>query len=305
MKANTKKGFTLVELLVVIAIIGILIAMLLPAVQAAREAARRLQCSNNLKQMGLALHNYADAYSSKFPIGSPGQGLHGLFTYMLPYLELNNVFNECDLNLPTYQGKNLVVRYEVISAYRCPSYGGPNVIEGDTTAAGVFMNGATCCYQGIGGAITDPNDVLPSADCGAIPRNGIFSWGEQRAIRDVTDGLSHTLAIGEFVHRDASVTEDFADYPGSARPWILGGIWTGLHCSYAFKVAETSINERINRYLDGIEYNHLPMTSEHPGQVQFLLADGSVTAITENIENDTYRALATCNEGEVNIEVSQ
>ena len=91
-----------------------------------------MQCSNNLKQMGLAIHNYADAYNGKFPIGSPGGGKHGLFTYMLQYLELNDIFNRCDLTLPTYQGVNDVVRYEVISTYRCPSYAGPDVIRNST-----------------------------------------------------------------------------------------------------------------------------------------------------------------------------
>ncbi|MEA1949870.1 MAG: DUF1559 domain-containing protein, partial [Planctomycetota bacterium] len=122
MKRLSKRGFTLVELLVVIAIIGILIALLLPAVQAAREAARRMQCGNNLKQMGLAIHNYADAYEGKFPIGSPAPARHGLFSALLPYLEMNDIHDLCAWDLSTFDPANEKVRFEVIPAYHCPSY---------------------------------------------------------------------------------------------------------------------------------------------------------------------------------------
>ena len=111
--------------------------------------------------------------------------------------------------------------------------------------------------------------------------------------------------MGEFVQRDVTGTADYAAYPGNARAWILGGIWTGLHCSYAFKVVESSLNQKVNRDIDSIWYNHLPMTSEHPGLVQFLVADGSVNTLTEDVEQKTYRALATCNEGEVDAGMQQ
>ncbi|MCP4590129.1 MAG: DUF1559 domain-containing protein, partial [bacterium] len=94
---TANRGFTLVELLVVITIIGILIALLLPAVQAAREAARRMQCSNNLKQLGLAVHNYVSIYSEHFPLGCMGYERHGLFTAMLPFLEQDVVHDKLDL----------------------------------------------------------------------------------------------------------------------------------------------------------------------------------------------------------------
>ena len=95
--SNSRIGFTLVELLVVIAIIGILVALLMPAVQAAREAARRISCSNNMKQMGLALKLYDAAHSGYYPVGAAGNSRHGLFTHMLPYIEQGNIHDQLDL----------------------------------------------------------------------------------------------------------------------------------------------------------------------------------------------------------------
>ena len=295
MKTNARDGFTLVELLVVIAIIGILIALLLPAVQAAREAARRMQCANNLKQMGLAIHNYAETYASSFPIGSPGHARHGLFTTMLPYLELDVIHNQCALDRSTFDPLNEHARFEVIPAYRCPSYAGPEVVRGDANS---LRDGAICCYQGVGGVIIPGEPVTAGGGCADIPKNGIFGFNEQRRLSDVTDGLSHTLAMGEFVHRDYLEGEEFASYPGNARAWILGAT-VSSGCSYALKVVGCSPNERINRYMDGVGFNHLPMTSEHVGGVHFLIADGSVRLLENAIDMDVYTSLATCSGGEV------
>ena len=118
-----KLGFTLVELLVVIAIIAMLVTLLLPAVQAARAAARRTQCANNLKQQGIAMHSYASAKSDVFPPGSPGNLLHGLFTYMLPYLEEGAIYEQVDLQSTNQHNPNEAqnpARYQVIEPYVCP-----------------------------------------------------------------------------------------------------------------------------------------------------------------------------------------
>ncbi len=284
-------GFTLVELLVVITIIGILISLLLPAVQAAREAARRLQCANNMKQMGLALHNYASAHDSFFPPGSPGAGKNGLFTHMLPYLEQQPLYDQIDLNVSTYD--QLVAGkpgFTVISTYVCPSWPYATLYTAATTNV---LPGAVTLYQGVAGAYPDVAPFVKTAP-GNIPKNGMFGWAMARAIASVRDGLSNTLAMGEFVQIDYSGNW-FPTAPGNVRPWIMAG--SSDNGLYASKVVVYAINAAMNR-ADCTGYDHLPLGSYHPGGANFLVADGSVTFLSEGILLDLYRNLATVAGGE-------
>ncbi len=288
------RGFTLVELLVVIAIIGILIALLRPAVQAAREAARRMQCANNLKQMGLALHNYATAHGGYFPFGTPGAGQHGLFTHMLPYLERKTLYDQLDLKCETYTTFNEPHRFDIVSCYVCPSWPHPSLYRDST------FPGALTTYQGSAGAYPTESPYQ-SSGAGNIPRNGMFGWAFARSIAQVKDGLSNTLAIGEFVHIDSESPGGsiawWAQPPGAVRPWVFAGASDpGL---YASKVLVYAINAKVNRGTDGIPYNHLPMGSYHPGGAQFLVGDGSAAFLSETILLDTYWKLATVDRGEV------
>ena len=288
------RGFTLVELLVVIAIIGILIALLLPAVQAAREAARRAQCSNNLKQMGLALHNYATANRSHFPAGSPGAFKHGLFTHMLPYLEQQPLYDQLDLMCETYDTYHEPHKFDVVDCYVCPSWPHGAVDREDP------YTGALTTYQGVAGAYPDVPPFESASYAGNIPKNGIFGWAFVRSMSGVTDGLSNTLAMGEFVEIDSEPTsgvEWWARPPGAVRAWVFGGSQDiGL---YASKVLVHAINAKVNRGTDNVKYNHLPMGSYHPGGAHFLVGDGSVTFLSESISLETYWNLATVDGGEV------
>jgi prepilin-type N-terminal cleavage/methylation domain-containing protein len=288
-----RSGFTLVELLVVIAIIAILVTLLLPAVNAAREAARRTQCANNLKQLGLALHAFASANADVFPPGSPDNQRHGLFTYILPFLEEQALFDTLDLEGTLHhhpnEGRN-PARYQLISAYICPSYPSPWIIRDENAAE--FQRGALTSYQGVGGALVSEDQKTTPSVYGNLPHNGAFGWGFRRKLREMTDGLSKTLAIGEFVHRDFLEGAYIAP-PGNVRPWILGA--NGDFGSYAFKVAELTPNTRIDRIADGVPFNYLPMGSYHGEVTQFVLGDGSVMAIPNGFSLDAYRAMATAN----------
>ncbi len=298
-------GFTLVELLVVIAIIGILIGLLLPAVQAAREAARRMQCSNNLKQMGLALHNYAATWKESFPAGASGHYKHALFSHLLPYLEMQPLYDQLDLKSSTTESTvNRKLKHSVVSVYVCPSW--PH--KSDYTEAEIAATigagaapGAVALYQGVAGAFPT-EEPFGSAICGDWPRNGMFVAYAWRRMHEVTDGLSNTLAMGEFSHIDETGPRSTA--PGFVRCWIAGS-WSPTSSDdddlalMAMKVVVHPINARVNARTDGIGFNHVPFSSFHPGGAHFLVGDGSVTFLSENIECLLYQQLATVAGGEV------
>jgi type II secretory pathway pseudopilin PulG len=291
----------LVELLVVIAIIGILVALLLPAIQAARETARRAKCTNTIKQLSLAMQNYASARKGEFPLGSPGQGVHGTFTHLLPYLEEQALYDQIDVKLKTYKSVDDPQRYTIVQAYICPNY--PELPVARNTG-NANTEGALTTYQGVGGAFTvERQERLSSPGYGDLPLNGPFRWGpEPRRIKDITDGTSNTLQFGEFVHTDR-LPGPYHDLPGNIRAWIGGAPVITEKASYVFKVAAYAPNTKIDRAADAVPFNHLPFGSFHPGITNFSYVDGSVHSVTDDVNIDVFKWSSTIDGEEVVSEV--
>lgn len=199
MKLNSRNnGFTLVELLVVIAIIGILVGLLLPAVQAAREAARRMQCSNNLKQIGLAILNYESAYRA-FPMGSDSTGFSAQ-ARLLPFMEQANLHDLIDYRLKPYLGSGpntfpnpaLVDVYpKVIPSYLCPSDPAPTILS-------TVVNNQTYTFAGINYMISNGSGTGTNYD-DRFPTDGVVFVNSRVRMGDVTDGTSNTVIASETV----------------------------------------------------------------------------------------------------------
>jgi len=265
MKVTTRRGFTLIELLVVIAIIAILIALLLPAVQQAREAARRMSCKNNLKQIGIALHNYHDT-NKVFPPASFGTNQYGWMVRILPMMEQKSLYEKISPNGQFFgnfdpmngnfdtSGIAGAPESTVIASYRCPS---------SAKQADVYDNYGTSNYVGnAGGGLRDPGT---NPNFGSSTTGTIFSGSSVR-MGDITDGTSNTFLVGE-------AEEDGSDPVALVNtPIWAGGTGSGVqHSRSAYDL------RRINS--GGGAFG-----SPHVGGAHFLFVDGSVHFISENID---------------------
>jgi len=306
-------GFTLVELLVVIAIIGILVGLLLPAVQAAREAARRMQCSNNLKQIGLALHNYESSYKA-MPAGCNGTpnaagtnfNGHGWTWHasILPYLEQNNLYNAIqgpdgmgnergDQN----SGKPLVVRATILKVFWCPS-------QPDVTGASQKNGYQPANYNGnMGTRIGNGNDdcictgvsnlqQMMTNPWGCMNGDGIFYVQSKIRFADVTDGLANTIFVSEVPDSGGDAIGQFN--AGADRRVVFSG---GADSNPPTEMSEFLIASETNDPINGGAEE--AAGSWHPGGAQFLMGDGSVQFLSENMDMTTYRALSTRSGAEV------
>ena len=292
-----KRGFTLIELLVVIAIIAILIALLLPAVQQAREAARRSQCKNNLKQIGLALHNYNETHRV-FPPGFIND--HGWLCnlFILPFMDQAPLYNKISPNRPMDLTNTTVLAdvRTVLPAYLCPSSADPNPAQNaDNKVSGVAIGLSN--YLGFNGN----GDYRCNSS--AKP-NGMFYHNSQTRIRDITDGLSNTFAFTERTTvNDAAGTNH------------IGSIWAGVTpCAATPNKFENIryglVQARVGwSMINGTGYQFGP-SSLHEGGVHVLMADGAVRFASENMDasnnpgtissaTSTYFRLAVINDGQV------
>jgi prepilin-type N-terminal cleavage/methylation domain-containing protein/prepilin-type processing-associated H-X9-DG protein len=317
---SRRVGFTLIELLVVIAIIGLLMALLLPAIQRVREAANRMRCANNLKQLGLATHNYESAMG-RLPAGATQNMSQWAFSFqsqLLPYVEQDNLQRLIDFSIPLMLGSggsqtlnppHQPAARSLIKLFLCPSDGGPELFQNN-------------------GADWGPNNYMVNMGTGvtaqslAVPNDGLVWYTAELRISDIIDGTSNTLLMAEAIRGNniqtlAAQPQDpwrqYASFGGAGNPPLM----TEAFCAGATRWA----GNRGSSWLWGREFNvcftttHLPnqrvtdcanngagyfkASSFHPGGVNVCFGDGSVRFIRDTINLSVWRALATRAGGEV------
>ena len=314
-----RHAFTLVELLVVIAIIGILIALLLPAVQAAREAARRMQCSNNLKQIGIGMHGYHSAYGI-LPVGSYSCCWGTWAIGIMPYIELTDEFDryyhegKYDTLGSKYrynESMNRPVTENRVGAYTCPSDIPREFskMPKHNYAVNFGNTGIIIHSSGLIGHMGGAKQSMPGADFGGAPFEAGGHVGYEPPafkFRDISDGLSSTLMAGEVIQGN--------DGP-SGRYDLRGLIWWGYAAGISTYVAANSFEPDVvhdanycypddpaNPPCYGPHSDTLPLMmavrSRHPGGANALRCDGSVKFYSNDIDVWTWRALGTSHGGE-------
>lgn len=332
-RVHNKRGFTLIELLVVIAIIAILIALLLPAVQQAREAARRTQCKNNLKQLGLAFHNYHDV-NLAFPpgyINDWGLTFNGTANYsgagsneqdrgqwnwtvmVMPYIDQAVAFNQLDVGgrrgveaLDDTSAANLSILQTSMAAFRCPSDPAPdvNTARGPENTAGNVVRVATSNYVAINTGLRDTSISGGNNDTDALTSShvhtqGLF-WGDSKVrIRDITDGTSNQMMVTERAWRYRT---GGCENRGNAALLFVNRASNNVKFpnrgdSDSLTAIGRGLNvesDCSNQWRDGSR-----PSSAHEGGVQFLLADGAVRFVSENANIGILRNLGSRDDGNV------
>ncbi|MDR2706676.1 MAG: DUF1559 domain-containing protein [Planctomycetaceae bacterium] len=331
-------AFTLVELLVVIAIIGVLIALLLPAVQAAREAARRMQCSNNMKQWGIALHNYHAAFDRIPGLAESSNAAFSIHTYLLPYVEKASLANLVDTSQPLYTGGSGSAALQPIhvipaqtpdSLFRCPSDLG-QVTQTNSSNEVYACNNYVYCF---GTGTSDFFDVRKKTD-------GAFYQKAAIGFNAFTDGTSNTMVLSELIVGEGNTklllgssiadiqnlkleTTYMGDYsplpsstspppafqdadvatlasPSSSKGWRndIGKGWIVGKCDSTLYNSYLPPNSKLPNIYSS-NFGFFAARSHHSGVVNVLFADGSTRPISNNISLDIWRAYSTIDGSEV------
>jgi len=314
LRTNQRHGFTLVELLVSIAIIGILIALLLPAVQAAREAARRTACANNLKNLGLASQNYHDNQGT-FPPGAVGPltpafpqfaGLtsHGLGTFLLPYLEQQPLASQYRWDVSWSDPPNQPVVNVQLKIWQCPSAQANRIMDGSLTTVmppgGNPFDGTAACgdYAGMGSIdrVLEQSGLIDPSGGPRDPRGyleGVFPVNAARRLADILDGSSQTVMIAECAGRP-QLWRRGGPVPNT---WLTGGPWASRNLFFGRGATQ-----------DGKAFygscavnctNDREVFSFHPSGAYAVFADGSVHFLKANLDIRNFARLVTYAGGEV------
>ena len=310
------RGFTLVELLVVIAIIGILVALLLPAVQSAREAARRMQCVNRLKQVTLASLNYEDSHKalpaarmgcdtdSACPLKSSDPNLYegaSVFVQILPYMEEQALYDLFDLNnndiwAPgTWDWSDASIAQAIgtnLPAFECPSDGERLRYAEYQHNVPTTVQVATGSYAAVCGDVgppaigdefyaSDRTDSRGRAFTMKYNNNGVFYYAKKMKLREITDGMSNTMFFGETI---------LGHQMEHSNIWTNGNRGTSSMRStfYALNTLPEDVSLTVTT-----QNSHAGFNSMHPSGANFSLGDGSVTFLADDIDRDTYRHMST------------
>ena len=339
--SQPRGGFTLIELLVVIAIIAVLIALLLPAVQQAREAARRSQCKNNLKNIGLAFHNFESTYTflpSSLRPTTTGQGATRVaaLTLLLPYLDQTSIYSKYDQTINWSVGTNVALSQTKLPVFICPSDVMGGQLDGipDVPASWAQNTAAASSYSPVYGISplnsgttsvpltnlhTDPSDPTYQYVAGFFPKNGSLVGATPPKLRDVTDGLSNTIAIAESAGRPA-VWRKGKQFGGLPTNRLNAGGWSrpasdimyytsladgsSLLGTAAFNttngqdIGSAGYPPTAGGIAFGVHGTSVPYAF-HTGGAHFTLGDGAVRFISENINVNTFVSLLTPKNGEV------